>query len=212
MELRSGLILGEPLGFSEASIPCMICLEEFPESSELHHCSRCTGMICNGCMKNYAISRLREALTVDTAVSVPCPGCRLPHWKPPPTYVAAPGSAFTEDLSFRIEIPRRDRYLYCHGIHDNENFVGFVLLHHWRDYYDIEHSFHIDDIDKLKPFLVPLDATVTKWLCKIITEDDNIEHVAQVFKNAGAHVGATRNGCFWAGFIYKLFLGHLNPF
>jgi len=212
MKLRSGKIVRTMLELSQASTPCMVCLEEFHESPELHHCSRCVGVMCNNCMKEYASFRVKKALDDGTIPSVPCPGCRLPHWKPQQTFVAAPGTQFTEDLSFRLEIPRRDRYYYVHGIHDDEKFVGFVVLHHWRNYYDREHSFHINDVDKLKPFILPIDALLTRFVCKIITEDDNIDHVAQVLRDAGAMVGQPSESSFYVGNLHRLFLTNTNPF
>jgi len=211
MELRSGRLVGQVLEISQA-LPCMLCLEDFLESPEIHHCSRCTGVICNGCMHKYASFRVGNALDKGTIPSVPCPGCRLPHWKPQQTFVAAQGTAFTEDLSFRVEIPRRERYYYVHGIHDGTTFVGFVVLHHWCDYYDSDHSFHINDAHLLKPFLVPIDALLTRFVCRVITEDDNIEHVAQVMKHAGAIVGQTQESSFWVANLHRLFLTNLNPF
>lgn len=211
MKLRSGKIVGlSTEGNVQPTEPCLICLEVV--QTEVHKCSQCTGTICAKCMKNYAASCVKDALDKGAIPSMPCPQCRIANWKEPQTFVSVPGGAFTEDVSFRVEVPWRDRYYYVHGIHDNDKFVGFVVLHHLNKFAEQEHSFHIDDIDMLTAFAMPINCLYTRFMCRIITEDDIIDHVAQVFKDAGAMVGVPKDDSFCAGNIHKLFLNTVNPF
>lgn len=193
---------------------CNICFGTYLQEQAHHKCRQCNKVLCNECMMRHTETSLKRCATYRTFPTVSCPYCRVTPFASPRFYITSSGRKFEEDVLCRIRILGKEcRYL--HGIHNGNKFVGFACLKHSSDFDKKEHSFHINDLEKLEKFGSPFDELVYDSKRRpfvIISTEDDLDYIETQFSSAEVNFTPIQECTIATDKLHEFLKCKLNPF